>query len=85
MTIPAYVNNTFVIERKTVTDRYNLPVFETAIYQRVALSACVNNEIDLGNLRIPDPKSTFQYRKGDDSAKEFFLLCNEVSEKIGLQ
>ena len=79
-----YFKYTFPKEVQTVIDRYGLPVFSNPIFQRTDLSKCLNNEIEVGNLRIPDPKSIFLFDPGCDSSKEFLNLINEVSDKIGL-
>lgn len=84
LTNAAYLKGNFVRERKIVEERYELPVFESTIYQRSALSACVDNSTTVGDLWIPDPQSIFLYPKGEESAQEFIILCDEVADKIGL-
>lgn len=79
-----YLKHNFVRECDIVKQRYKMPLFDSVIYQRTALSACIDNSITVGDLWYPDPQSIFSYQKGDESANEFNLLCNEVIEKVGL-
>jgi cellulose biosynthesis protein BcsQ len=81
---PQYVKHTFPKEVQTVIDRYGLPVLSSAIFQRTSLSKCLNSEIEMGDLRIPDPKSIFFFDPACESSQEFLSLIEEVSKKIGI-
>ena len=83
LTNARYLEFVFPRQRETVLHRYGFPVLDTLIYERVALSNCVNQSLPLGNLEIPDPKSIFEFDKRSDSAKEFENLALEVLNKIG--
>jgi chromosome partitioning protein len=83
LTNPRYLESTFPRQRETVLHRYGLPVLDTLIYERVALSNCVNQSLSMGTLEIPDPKSIFKFDAKSDSAKEFGNLAIEVLNKIG--
>ena len=83
LTNPKYLESTFPRQRETVLHRYGLPVLDTLIYERVALSNCVNQILSMGTLEIPDPKSIFEFDAKSDSAKEFGNLALEVLHKIG--
>ena len=83
LTNPKYLESTFPRQKETVLHRYNFPVMDTTIYERVALSGCVNKTLTMGSLEIPDPKSIFEFDKGSESAKEFSNLASEVMKKIG--
>ena len=69
--------------RKVVTERYNLPLFETNIYERDDLAKALDKTIFVGDLEIPDPKSIFEYRPDSMAAAEFEALALELKEKIG--
>jgi cellulose biosynthesis protein BcsQ len=80
---PKYLEFVFPRQRTTVIQRYGLPVLDSAIYERVALSNCVNKTLTMGNLEVPDPKSIFEFDEKADSIKEFRNLAYEVVQKIG--
>lgn len=77
-----YIKSTLPKQEKSVQDRYELPIFETRIFQREDLSKSLDNFITVGDLQIPDPKSVFDFRPDSISAAEFEELANEVLEKI---
>lgn len=83
LTNQKYLEYAFPRQRDNVLHRYGFPVMETIIYERIALSNCVNKMITMGNLEIPDPKSIFQFDSDSDSVREFRNLSNEVLKKIG--
>jgi len=70
-------------QKEAVTQRYGFPTLETVIYERVALSNCVNKTLPVGMIEIPDPKSIFEFDRDCDSVKEFRNLSYEVMKKIG--
>lgn len=70
-------------QRDAVVQRYQFPVLDTMIYERVALSNCVNKTLTMGNLEVPDPKSIFEFSRDCESVKEFRNLSYEVTQKIG--
>lgn len=79
---PQYVKHTFPKEVQTVIDRYGLPVLSSVIFQRTSLSKCLNSEIEIGDLRIPDPKSILFFDPACESSQEFLSLIEEVSKKM---
>ncbi|WAL58276.1 ParA family protein [Thermocoleostomius sinensis] len=79
-----YLTHVFPRQREAVVQRYGLSVLNTVIYERIALSNCVNKTLTMGSLEIPDPKSIFEFDSNSDSVKEFRNLSNEVMEKIGV-
>lgn len=83
LTNSKYLEFVFPRQRETVTQRYGLPVLDTVIYERVALSNCVNKTLTMGKLEVPDPKSIFEFDRDSDSVKEFRNLSYEVMQKIG--
>jgi cellulose biosynthesis protein BcsQ len=82
-----YLRHTFPRQRRVISDRYNFPVMENMISERVALSHCINQTIPIGESEIPDPKSIFYYANNvssaNTSAAEFESLAIEVLEKVG--
>lgn len=83
LTNARYLEHVFPRQRETVLQRYALPVLDTVIYERIALSNCVNKTLTMGNLEVPDPKSIFEFDSNSDSVKEFRNLSYEVMQKIG--
>lgn len=83
LTNTRYLEHVFPKQREAVVQRYALPVLNTVIYERIALSNCVNKTLTMGSLEIPDPKSIFEFDGDSDSVKEFRNLSYEVMQKIG--
>ncbi|MBD6618115.1 AAA family ATPase [Komarekiella sp. 'clone 1'] len=83
-----FLQYTFPRQRSTISERYNLPLMEAVIYDRTALSECMNNTITVGDLEYPDPRSIIKYAdlktNAQQSAMEFEMLAKEVLQKIGV-
>lgn len=84
LTNSRYLTHTFPRQKEAVINRHGFPVLETIIYERTALSNCVNKTIPVGMMDIPDPKSIFEFDRDGDSVKEFRNLSYEVMTKIGV-
>lgn len=84
LTNSKYLEFVFPKQKEAVLQRYQLPMLKTVIYERVALSHCVNQTVSRGDMEIPDPKSVFEFERDGDSVKEFRNLSSEVMQKIGL-
>ena len=88
-TNPQYLKSNFNKHKIVITERYELPLMDSVIFERTALSACINKTITLGNMEIPDPKSIFDYPKNESSANqaaaEFESLAIEVLRKMEMQ
>ncbi|ELR98193.1 ParA family protein [Gloeocapsa sp. PCC 73106] len=80
-----FVESTLKKRIETIQDRYNLPVFETVIYDREDLAKCAEQTVNLGMMDAPDPRSIFEFRPDSKAASEFHHLAEEVLEKIGLR
>ena len=65
-----------------IQERYNLPVFDTVIYDREDLAKCLEQNQVIGVMDIPDPQSIFDYKPDSKAANEFQLLAEEVLTKI---
>ncbi len=83
-----YLQYTFPKQRRVISDNYNFPIMENIISERMPLSQCINQTIQVGDLEIPAPKSIFNYSNSvsaaNTSAAEFESLAIEVLEKIGV-
>ncbi|MFK5969486.1 MAG: AAA family ATPase [Candidatus Marithrix sp.] len=79
-----YLEHTFEQQKQHIIQDYSFEVLNSKILDRKVLADCFNKDIEMGELRIPDPKSIFMFDKNSESAKEFNALANEVSEKIGI-
>jgi chromosome partitioning protein len=77
---------TFPKQRDAILNHYSFSVMESVIFDRVALSHCLNQTITVGELEIPDPKSIFDYAdkqpSANQSAEEFEQLVAEVLKKM---
>lgn len=80
-----FLKSTFPKQRDAVRRKYELPVFESVIYERIALSHCLFQSVTVGDLEIPEPQSIFDYSKsnpnGRQSAHEFEEFAAEVIGK----
>lgn len=88
-TNPKFLQYTFPRQRQVILERYNLPLMESVIYERTALSECTNQTISIGDSEVPDPKSILDFAEGKPSsnsaqisAGEFELLALEVLQKM---
>ncbi|MDZ7953035.1 AAA family ATPase [Nostoc sp. DedQUE09] len=82
-----FLQYTFPKQRDVISERYNLPLMEAVIYDRTALSECMNQTITVGDLEYPDPKSVVKYAEeakstAQQSAMEFDILADEVLQKM---
>ncbi|MTJ14509.1 AAA family ATPase [Anabaena sp. UHCC 0187] len=81
-----YLRHSFPRHRDLIPERYELPLMDNMITERAALSHCINKNLIVGNLEIPDPKSIFDFAKYESSASasafEFESLALEVVRKM---
>lgn len=82
---PRFVQYTLPKQIKAVSQRYELNVMETVIFQREELAKCIDKNRQVGELLIPEPTSIFDYAPDSSSCQEFESLANEVLNKIGLK
>ncbi|NJR18412.1 MAG: AAA family ATPase [Calothrix sp. CSU_2_0] len=82
-----FVQYTFPKQREVITKRYKLPLMDSVIYDRTALSESMNQVLMVGDLEYPDPKSILKYAEvktaAQQSAQEFLELANEVLRYVG--
>lgn len=81
------LEKTFPKQKSSIINQYNFPVMDTVIFDRTALSHCLNKTIMIGDLEIPDPKSIFDFAdsnpsSANQSADEFEKLVLEVLKKV---
>ncbi len=76
----------FPKQKETILKHYNFPVMDSIIFERVALSHCLNQTVSVGDLEIPDPRSIFDFAdknvNANQSAQEFESLAKEVLIKM---
>jgi len=81
-----FLQYNFPKQREVISERYQLPLMEAVIYDRTALSECMNQTITVGDLEYPDPKSIIKFAElktsAQISAEEFNVLADEVIRKI---
>ena len=80
-----FVQYTLPKQIQAVSERYELNIMETVIFQREELARCVDKTREVGDLLIPEPSSIFDYALDSSSCQEFESLAEEVLNKIGLQ
>jgi chromosome partitioning protein len=85
-----YLQYTFPKQREVIERRYDMPLMESVIYDRSALSESFNKTIIVGDIEYPDPKSIFKYadeikNAAQTSAMEFEVLADEILTKVGLK
>ncbi len=85
-----YLEHSFPQQRDVITTRYEMPLMESVIYDRTALSASFNQTVMVGDIEYPNPQSIFKYAEihrnaAQTSALEFEVLADEVLSKIGLK
>lgn len=83
-----FLESTFPKQRQVIIDKYKLPLMDAVIYERTALSQCLNKTLMIGELEYPDPKSIIKFaeeieKTAQQSAMEFDMLAKEVLKKIG--
>ncbi|WP_373524879.1 AAA family ATPase [Nostoc sp.] len=83
-----FLQYNFRKQREVISERYQLPLMEAVIYDRTALSECMNQTIPFGDLEYPDPKSIMKFAElktsAQISAEEFNVLADEVIQKMGV-
>ncbi|MEH2045594.1 AAA family ATPase [Nostoc sp.] len=83
-----FLQYNFTKQREVISERYQLPLMEAVIYDRTALSECMNQTISVGDLEYPDPKSVIKFAElktsAQISAEEFNVLADEVIRKMGV-
>ncbi|AVH72697.1 AAA family ATPase [Nostoc sp. 'Lobaria pulmonaria (5183) cyanobiont'] len=83
-----FLQYNFPKQREVISERYQLPIMESVIYDRTALSECMNQTIPVGDLEYPDPKSIIKFAElktsAQISAEEFNVLADEVIRKMGV-
>lgn len=85
-----YLEHSFPKQREVIATRYDMPLMESVIYDRTALSASFNQTVIVGDIEYPNPQSIFKYAEihknaAQTSALEFEVLADEVLSKIGLK
>ena len=79
-------DKTFPKQKETILRHYNFPVMDSIIFERAALSHCLNQTVSIGDLEIPDPRSIFDFAdkniSANQSAQEFESLAQEVLTKM---
>lgn len=84
-----YLKHTFLKHKNVISERYELPLMDSIISERTALSHCINRTILVGDVEIPDPKSILGFAENESSASssaaEFEFLAIEVLSRMGMR
>lgn len=86
-TNPRYMQSTFPAQKNAVIKTHNLPVFDSIIFERIGLSHCLNQTIQVKEFEIPNPQSIFNFADENQaaagqSAQEFENFTAEVLRRI---
>ena len=79
-----FVQYTLPNRLKKITDKYDLQLMNSIIYDRDDLAKCAEISQMIGDIEVANPKSIFDFKPDAMSAQEFELLSIEVLEKIGV-
>jgi chromosome partitioning protein len=77
-TAARFVQYTLPKMEKIVEERYGFQLLNTRIYERRAVSSCLERVIEVGELDIPDPKSVLDAEPNSQAAGEFEALAQEI-------
>ncbi|MEM7591148.1 MAG: AAA family ATPase [Cyanobacteria bacterium P01_A01_bin.83] len=77
-----FVQHTLPKQLSKITNKYNLPLFETIIFQREDLAKCSDAVQVVGEIEIPEPRSVLDFKPSSQSTQEFENLSAEVLNKI---
>ncbi len=85
-----YLQYVFPRQKKVIPEKYELPLLDSVIFERTALSQCLNETIIVGELEIAEPQSIFKYAEKNSSVsqaasqsiEEFEALATEVLRKM---
>jgi cellulose biosynthesis protein BcsQ len=79
-----FVQSTLKNRIAKISQKYELNVFDTVIYEREDLAKCAEKVITIGDMEVSDPVSVLDFKPNSISAQEFELLAKEVLNKIGM-
>lgn len=79
-----FVQSTLQKRIKAMSERYELEVMDTVIYDRDDLAKCAEKVQIVEDMEIADPVSVLDFKPDSTAAQEFELLAIEVLEKIGM-
>ena len=84
-----YIKYVLRRQKKAIIENYNFPIMKSTIFERSALSYCLNETVIMRRLEIAEPKSIFKYAEKKASAgqsvAEFEALATEVLIKMELK
>ena len=76
LTNSKYLEFVFPKQRSAVIERYDLPVLDTVIYERTALSSCINQTLTMGNLEIPPIPSQYSSSTATAIRSKSLEICH---------
>lgn len=77
-----FVQYTLPKMEKIVEERYGFKLLNTRIYERRAISSCLERVIEVGDMDIPDPRSVLDAEPNSQSAGEFETLAEEILKLV---
>lgn len=84
-----YQKYVFTRQKNAIPEKYELPLMDNVIFERTALSQCLNETIIMGELEIAEPQSIFKYAEKNSSAhqsvEEFEALAAEVLRRMEME
>ncbi|WGV26614.1 AAA family ATPase [Halotia branconii] len=79
-----FIQSTLKNRIEKITQRYDINVMDTVIYERDDLAKCAEKTLMIGDIEVADPVSVIDFKPDSTAAQEFELLATEVLQKTGL-
>ncbi len=80
-----FIQGTLQKRLALITERYQINVMDSIIYERDDLAKCTEQTILDDETEIAAPKAIFDFKSSSKSVSEFEALVQEISRKIGLK
>ncbi|RKZ92816.1 MAG: ParA family protein [Candidatus Parabeggiatoa sp. nov. 1] len=79
-----FVAGTLQKRMALIPQRYQFEVMETIIFERDDLAKCVEQNLQVGEMEVADPRSILDFKSSAKSVAEFQQLAQEILQKIGV-
>lgn len=77
-----FVAGTLQKRMALIPQRYQFDVMETIIFERDDLAKCVEQNLQVGDMEVADPRSIIDFKSNSKSVEEFQQLAQEILQKI---
>lgn len=79
-----FIQGTLQKRIKLISERYQMKVMDSVIFERDDLAKCTEQVLDMGDIEIAEPRAIVDFKPSSRSVAEFEQLAQEVMQKIGL-